>query len=473
MEPILTLEMRTGVSPALLAFTGMLALSSAELEGLVDHELSANPALERTDMPACPFCGSCDSSYCCETRRTSRRIAGEPGGADGRGGGGGRGGDGGGGRGGGGGGGGERPGPAEWAAPRTGAEELLDEIRWSMTADDAALASYLIGSLDDRGFLPGGPEQVAADLGIHVSRVNQALDSIRQLGPPAIGARDVRESLLLQLGVLNSADPLCELARAIADRYLEPLARGRLDAIAAGLGSSRDEIAAAVLYIRRYCAPSPAPGLRSPPAAARLPAVPDVAITLGGHENGGLRVEMLEPARLALRIHPGYARLAARCDERAAQQHAAGLVRQGASFISRLNERFRTIQRVVEYTAGRQRAFVLRGPQYLQPLAQAEVARELGVHESTVSRAVAGKYMMLPSRAVVPVQDFFRSAIAPHDVLRQLIAAEKRPLTDTELAQRLQARGFLVARRTVAKYRHALGIAAAPLRESALASAAK
>jgi RNA polymerase sigma-54 factor len=146
-------------------------------------------------------------------------------------------------------------------------------------------------------------------------------------------------------------------------------------------------------------------------------------------------------------------------------------VRQAASFISRLEERVATIRAVVEYAAGRQRAFVLRGPRHLRPLAQAEVARELGVHESTVSRAVAGKYMMLPSRAVVPVQDFFRSALAPQDALRQLIAAENEPLTDAELARLLQDQGFHVARRTVAKYRHALGLAPAPLR--GLVSAAK
>jgi RNA polymerase sigma-54 factor len=290
--------------------------------------------------------------------------------------------------------------------------------------------------------------------------VNRVLGAIRQAGPPATGARDVRESLLLQLTALNSADPRCALAQAVVGRYLEPLARGRLDAVAAGLGCSPDEIAAAVLYIRRHCTPSPAPGLRDLPAAARMPAVPDVVITC----HGELRVVLMEPARLALRIHPGYARLAARGDEHGAREHAGSLVRQAASFISRLDERFATIRQVVEHAAGRQRAFVLRGPRYLTPLAQADVARELGIHESTVSRAVAGKYMMLPSRAVVPVQDFFRPALAPQDALRQLIATEKRPLTDTELAQLLQAQGFRVARRTVAKYRHALGLAAAPLR---------
>jgi len=433
MELTLAPEMRPVASPAVLAFAGMLTLSSAELEVVVAQELSANPALERTDTVECPLCGSAERCYCWPAGRMSRQA-------------------------------GDRPGPADWAAPRTGAAELLEEVRCGATASETTLAEYLIGCLDDRGFLPGGPEQVAADLGIGVAGVHRVLDSIRQAGPPATGARDVRESLLLQLTALNSADPHCALAQAVVGRYLEPLARGRLDAVAAGLGCSPDEIATAVRYIRRHCTPSPAPGLRELPAAARAPVVPDVVITYGGHRGGELRVVLMEPARLALRIHPGYARLAAQRGERGAPAHAGSLVQQAASFISRLDERFAAIRQVVEHAAGRQRAFVLRGPRYLAPLAQADVASELGIHESTVSRAVAGKYMMLPSRAVVPVQDFFRPALAPQDALRQLIATEKQPLTDTELAQLLQAQGFRVARRTVAKYRHALGLAAAPLR---------
>lgn len=418
MELALGLAMRPVASPALLEFAGMLALSAAELEGVVAQELSANPALERAD--GCPACGSRVHAYC-----------GGAGGGPPQ---------------------GER---TDWPAATTGAEELLAELRCAATEKEAKLAGYLLGCLDDRGFLPGGPEQVAADLGIAVAEVNGALDALRRAGPPAIGARDVRESLLLQLaGEGTRAGTRRELARVIACRYLEPLARGQLETIASGLGCPLRDVAGCVLYIRRHCTPSPAPGLRTPAAATRVPAVPDVVITRQ------LRVETLE---LGLRIDPGYARLAARSE----------LVGKASAFISRLEERAGTIRRIVRYAASRQHAFVLRGPRYLRPLAQADVARDLGIHESTVSRAVAGKYMMLPSRAVVPVQDFFRSALAPQDALRELIAAETRPLTDTELAGQLAAQGFPVARRTVAKYRHALGLPAAPLREPALAAAAK
>lgn len=450
MEPALTLEMRPAVSPALLTFMQMLALSSADLEGLVARELSENPALERAETAGCPFCGSGNHAYCCPASRGPRPAVSHPAGS-------GRDGD--------------PAGPETWIAPRAGAQELLEEIRWCTTAGEALLAEYLIGSLDERGFLPGGPAEVAAGLGVPVAAVNQALEMIRRVGPPAIGARDVRESLLLQLDALTTPEPLRELARAIADAYLEPLARGRADAIGAALGSSPDEIAAAVRYIRRHCTPFPAPGLHDQPGAAAVPAVPDVVITR--RPGGGLRVEVVEPARLALRISPGYEQVTTgECGDEA-REHAEDLLQRASSFLSRLDERHRTMRQVVEHAAERQRDFVLRGPRYLAPLAQADVAHDLGIHESTVSRAVGGKYMMLPSRGVVPVQDFFRAALAPQDAIRQLVDGENHPLTDADLARLLRRQGFRVARRTVAKYRQALGIVAAPLRGSALAPAAK
>jgi DNA-directed RNA polymerase specialized sigma54-like protein len=107
-----------------------------------------------------------------------------------------------------------------------------------------------------------------------------------------------------------------------------------------------------VLYIKRQCAPFPAPGLNGPPPAAGVPAVPDVAITLGGR--GGPRVEVIEAARLALRVNPGYARLAARGTGQELRDHASGLVRRADWFIARLDERFSTIRQVVEHPADRQ-----------------------------------------------------------------------------------------------------------------------
>lgn len=463
MEPTLTLEMHPGVSPALLAFAGMLALSSAELEDLVERELGANPALDRAGTLPCPLCGSRENTACCATRSSSQPSVTQLPVAQAT---------------------GARLAEAEWAAPVTGAEQLLAEVRWSRaTPADADLAEYLVASLDDHGFLRGGAGQVATDLGIDLARVVRSLGLIRSVGPPAIGARDVRESLLLQIDARSAPSPVRELARAIADRYLEPLGRGRLGVIAAALGCPEDQVTAAVQFIRAHCTLYPAPGLREARTATRALAVPDVVISAGRSGADELHVELMEPARLALRIDPGYGHLAAQlglggndghltAEDRDLRVHVTDRVRRASVFIARLDERFRTIRQVVEYAASRQRDFVLGGPRYLQPLAQAEAARDLGIHESTVSRAVAGKYMMMPSRAVVPVQDFFRASLAPQEALRQLIATEDHPLSDAELAQRLSVQGFSVARRTVAKYRDRLGLAAGPVRR-ALPAAAK
>jgi RNA polymerase sigma-54 factor len=462
MEPALTLEMRPCVSPSLVAYAGMLALSSPELEELVERELSENPALERAEAPRCPLCASGDRAGCCCGGPLGPQLSPAPARAALS---------------------GVGP-PADLPASRTDAEQLLQELRLSASAADARLAGYIMASLDDHGFLRGGPELVAAELRTDISDVDRALTLLRNVGPPGIGARDLRESLLLQLNARRLPSPAHAMARVIADRYLELLGRGRLGAVAAALGCDEAQVATAHEFIRAHCSPFPAPGLHEPRPVARQPAVPDVVISAGEGGTGALHVELIERGRFAMRVEPNYRRLAMLINQdspgsdpavrdRDLQAHVADFVRRAATFIGRLDERFRTIRRVVEYAADRQRDFVFGGPRYLRPLAQADAARGLGIHESTVSRAVAGKYMMMPSHAVVPIQDFFRAALAPQEALRQLIAAEERPLSDAELAQLLSAQGFRVARRTVAKYRDQLGVAAAPLRPPPMRGVAK
>ena len=468
LERTLTVEMRACVSPALVAYAGILALSSPELEDVVERELSDNPALERAEAAPCPLCGSGDRSTCCFgapadalpalTRAPVAPLRAEP--------------------------------KADRPASRTEAEQLLEEFRWSASAADARLAEYLLASLDDRGFLRGGPELAAAELGTDVSNVERALALLRDVGPPGIGARDIRESLQLQLNARLVPDPEHAMALVIADRHLELLGRGRLGAVAAAMGCDEAQVAAAREFIRTHCSPFPAPGLHEPRPVNRQPAVPDVVISVSERGTSAFHVELVEPPRFALRVDPHYGRLAAQVNEaalvkengqgpepaghdRELQAHLAEFVQRATAFIGHLDERSRTVRKVVEYAAERQRDFVLGGPRYLRPLAQADAARDLGVHELTVSRAVAGKYMMLPSRAVMPIQDFFRAALAPQEALRQLIVAEERPLGDAELAQRLSAQGFPVARRTVAKYRDQLGLAAAPLRRRPVRGDAK
>ena len=142
----------------------------------------------------------------------------------------------------------------------------------------------------------------------------------------------------------------------------------------------------------------------------------------------------------------------------------SGDVRRAHAFVSRLDERWRALRALGESLALHQDAFLRHGATHLRPLTRARIARELGVHESTVSRSVAGKHAALPAGGVVALSAFFATSCDARDALRDLVACGPRPLHDAALADAMRRRGFPIARRTVAKYRDALGIPPVALR---------
>jgi RNA polymerase sigma-54 factor len=182
--------------------------------------------------------------------------------------------------------------------------------------------------------------------------------------------------------------------------------------------------------------------------------MPEVVIAL---RDGTVHVELTEERRFALRVSPGYAAL------------DAAEARRARAFMRRLAERWSTIRRVVEALADEQREFLVDGPIALRPLTRAQLAARLGVHESTVSRAVAGRSALLPSGRVVPLSAFFTAALSAQEALRRIVARERQALSDDELAAELARRGHRIARRTVAKYRALLGIPPSAQRETSFA----
>ena len=170
-------------------------------------------------------------------------------------------------------------------------------------------------------------------------------------------------------------------------------------------------------------------------------------------------MEVVESRRFSLRVAPSYQAILRQKDTVSPHWSSQDLeaVRQymtrARDFISRVRDRRETMARVTRYVVERQKDFLMYGPRHLKPLTRAEVATALGIHESTVSRATANKYVMLPERQVIPFDHFFQRALSLQDLLKEIIAHEPRPLTDAELVEKLAARGHKVARRTVAKYR--------------------
>jgi len=314
-------------------------------------------------------------------------------------------------------------------------------------ARDHAVAEYVVASLDERGYLDADPGEIATELGVTRGQVERVLATLRACGPPGVAARDLRECLLLQLDHRGVADPIL---RGVIESNLPALAAGRYGAIAAALGVSRSDVVRARDYIRTYLRPSPCFAGYGPSERE-----PDVDVIVGDGPEG-LTVRLTEPERLPLRVCPVYAELAqvGTADER---RHAGPRARRAGEFASRLERRWDTMARIARFAVHAQAEFVRRGAGPRQPLTQADAAHALALHESVVSRAIRDRHVRLPSGRVVPLSELFCASDASREALRRLLATERRPMTDGQLAQALAARGHRVARRTVAKYRAQLG----------------
>ncbi len=342
---------------------------------------------------------------------------------------------------------------------------------------DRMLAVYLIESLDADGYLRRPLESLseagAFDPPPQDSEWRAALHRVQQLHAPGIGARNLRECLLLQLRArasLAAGDAACALATLIVEDHLQRLARNDWAGLRRELGVDDERLRRACELIRTL---DPKPGLRYDDQLTPY-VVPDVVVDKTG---GRWRVRLNEAAMPRARLHQQYADWfqQARCADRTPLlrelQEARWLVRN-------VEQRYATIQRVAEAIVLRQRRFFDYGDVALRPLMLREVAEDLDIHESTVSRATANKYMITP-RGLFEFRHFFSrelgteaggscSANAVRALIRELIDAENpaQPLSDVDLRQQLTRHGIVMARRTVTKYRGQLKIPAVELRRT-------
>jgi len=358
------------------------------------------------------------------------------------------------------------------ATPPSLTETLIRDLRASLPAEDHGIAEYLVGNLNDQGYLESSTDVVAYSLAVDEERVENVLRKLQELGPVGVGARSVPECLLLQLDRLRQegiTHPYVE--RIIRDHWLD-LGEHRYGAIAQALGTAYEHVVEARDFIRQYLRPYPlervgSDGMISPTQTNYL--TPDVIIR--ENEEGKLVAEVVESQRYYLRLNPLYQDLA-RQSRRDAEvmisleekEHLTQYVSRAQLFLTNLRQRRETIRRIAEYLIERQEQFLRHGVRHLEPLTRAEVAASIGVHESTVSRATANKHVQVPSQEVIPFSHFFTASLSVKDVLMELVMKENRPLTDQELVKMLQDRGFNVARRTVAKYRNQLNILPSTLR---------
>jgi RNA polymerase sigma-54 factor len=240
--------------------------------------------------------------------------------------------------------------------------------------------------------------------------------------------------------------------------------------IAHELHISTDAVAAVWNFVKTKLNPHPGHGVAATNDRDRdtrsMYILPDVIISRKDDE---FEIDVVESRRFFLRINPMYAQLGGGQDSAAPlnqddRKHVQQYVSRAKLFIANINQRRQTLHNITRCLVARQREFLSEGVRHLKPLSRAAIAEELGIHESTVSRATAGKYVMLPSGEVIPFSHFFTPSLSIKDVIKEFVERENRPLTDAEIADRLRENGINIARRTVAKYRMQLNILPSSLR---------
>ncbi len=338
-------------------------------------------------------------------------------------------------------------------------EQLLD---YPLDPDAKRVCLYLIGNLDEKGYLDVEAGEVCKRFRISEEKLERCLTVLHSMDPAGIGARSLSECIEIQLLRKENPNPL---AVEIARRFLPEVAEGRLRKIAHALGTGVLEVQAAVDEIKK-CNPRPGAGFTDPsPRYVR----PDVVV----EKVDGKYVIILNDSDFPrLTINSRYQQLLAQKDlygEEAAS-YLKNWMQSALWLVKGIEQRRDTIYRVAETIVAKQHDFFEKGSDYLKPLTLREVAEEVGLHESTVSRATQHKYIQTP-RGLFPFKFFFPSGLATEtgddlsqktvkNKIRHLIAEEKKenPLSDQKISDRLRMEGIRISRRTVAKYREEMGI---------------
>jgi RNA polymerase sigma-54 factor len=346
------------------------------------------------------------------------------------------------------------------------AQSLADHLEWQLSAAICTdivheIAESIIGNLDENGYLTATLEELAQSGSYAMEDVEEALAMVQEFDPPGVAARDLAECLVLQLKIM---DPQNTLAQQIVGEHLKLLQNNQLKEIARALNRPVELVKRAVDVIKRL---DPKPGLRYNKTEPRL-VEPDIQFR---KVDGEWQVFMNDDDLPQLRLNPMYRRLLARdAADRDVRNYVKERFTAAIQLMKNIEQRKHTIVRVCQSILRRQQDFLDYGVDHLKPMMIKEVAEEVGVHPSTVSRAVANKYCHTP-QGVFELRYFFSESVnGPQGGEMSLLSLKRRvkkmieeedtahPLTDEQITKKLADEGINVTRRTVAKYREDLRI---------------
>ncbi|MGN7726002.1 RNA polymerase factor sigma-54 [Luteimonas sp. 22616] len=351
-------------------------------------------------------------------------------------------------------------------------DSLHDHLAWQLnlgqlSVRDLRIGLMLIDAIDDDGYLRESLDAIAQSLLPEIQctpdEILAVLRHVQRLDPVGVGARDLGECLVLQLDNLPDDTPGRTLARRIATDHIDRLPRIGIEGVAAELCCELERAEQALALLRSL---DPRPGAQIGDLPANTYVTPDCVIT---RQQGMWRVTLANERQPRLTIHRGYEQMIQHAGSSDAG-YLRGRLQEARWLLKNLAQRGETLLKVVQCLVREQSGFLEFGPQALRPLTLREVAAEVGLHESTISRSISRKYVRTP-RGTIPLRAFFASgigtegggeasSIAIQEMIKRLVEAEnpRKPLSDARLAEMLKATGVPVARRTVAKYRELLSI---------------
>lgn len=446
------------IDPKLIMANNILQLTSMELQQAIEQELAENPALEVPEEDPCENCDQ-PKTLCIDCPFRKQIVKADDIDLSLY----------------------ELEQPAEFAGDAdeeeqdiisnigeeiTLREHLTSMMRSSLPEEQWPIGEYIIANIGESGYLECSVEEIAAELDKSPEDVESVLSVIQTFDPPGVGARNLQECLKIQLHRLAEEERGNWIATAIVSDYWQEMLAGKVGRIARRLKVTAQQVIDAIDFIKKQLNPYPGNAFRSPykTESDHQPGIvkPDVIVR---KTEAGYEIEVVGHEQYFLRISPKYRAMYEELKNGKAdkyskedKKHVTEFVERAELFIKYINERRRTLRQITKAIVEYQQGYIETGSKaFLRPLTRTKLAKALGIHESTVSRATAGKYVQLPSEEVVPFDFFFDSSTSIKDMIIELIRSEdpSNPLSDQQIADILRERGYNIARRTVVKYREA------------------
>jgi RNA polymerase sigma-54 factor len=347
-------------------------------------------------------------------------------------------------------------------------DHLISQLNFiSLHSDDYTAAKYIIYSLDENGFLKAETKDIARRLHTTDERIESLIKLVQSMDPAGVGARNMSECLSLQLRRLNIKS---RTAFEIINRHLDKLAANRLDAIAKELGTSVKEVKKHTALIRTL---NPKPGSAFAAAGKTVYIRPDIIVVKFKDYYDVLVNDLAIPG---IHINSYYKSVLNSSNDTETVNYISEKIRQASLIVKCITQRNNTLKNIAKAIINMQKEFFRQGPGHLAPLRLRDVAEELRIHESTVSRAINKKYLQC-SWGIFSMKYFFPSSLqspsthktSSDEVKQKLLAIvksenRKHPYSDRKISEILKSQGCMAARRTISKYREALGIPNASLR---------